>query len=81
MKRRFRKLRKPAARKAYDNGETVILVGDNVNEFHILDGWHLGCRIAKNEFDNGSFDAHVAQFEFYLERELGRRAAYYQELA
>ena len=78
------KMNKTEARKRYNNGQEIILAGDNVNTFHILGGWALGCRISKEVGPQhlpgeSDFDARVRNFEWYLERELGRRAAYYQE--
>lgn len=81
---KYTKLRKNEARKRYNAGETVLIVGDNVNSFHFEDGWHLAIPINKDDYpptqrenDDTTFDYRVNQFEHYLARELGRRAAYY----
>ena len=74
----LQKLNKVKARKAYNAGQKIILAGDNVNDYHILNGWCLGIEISKEASADAAFDEHVAQFEYYLERELGRRAAYYK---
>lgn len=82
----LRKINKRIARRMFDENKPFVIVGDNVNEFHILSGWHLGCTIdpsrykehSDNVWSTGSaFDDMVADFEFYLERELGRRSAFY----
>jgi len=72
------KLNKTQARRRYNAGEEIILVGDNVNTWHILNGWRLGCEISQERSAGADFDSHVSQFEYYLEREIGKRAAYYQ---
>ncbi len=75
------KIRKDKARKLFAENKRLIIVGDNVNEFNILGGWHCGCEIDPQGYASPewTFDNMVANFEFYLERELGRRAAYYVE--
>lgn len=88
MNRVFKKFNKTEARKRYHAGEEIIIVGDNVNQFHILDGWALGLRISNQDdkesrdmgLDMPTFDQRVDNFEDYMERELGRRCAYYQEV-
>lgn len=52
---------------------TGFIVGNNVNTFHFFDGWHLAHRISsRNEKD---MNDTINGFEWYLESELGNRAA------
>ncbi len=77
----YAKINKVQARKLYDSNETVLVVGDNVNSFHFENGWHLTYIVTKTDIDKRedgwTFDKLVRNFEWYLDRELGRRAAYY----
>jgi hypothetical protein len=77
--RRYTRISKTKARKLYEAGYSVVIVGDNVNTFHFFDGWYLAHRIASTDGREMTFDAQVINFEFYLERELGRRSAFYLE--
>lgn len=73
------KIRKDKARKLYNEGKEIVIVGDNVNRYHFFSGLYLARRIQKDseKISNRLFDDVINSFEFYLERELGRRAAYY----
>lgn len=70
-----------SARAAYEAGEDVLIVGNNVATFHFFGGWRLahwfhGRNQPKVE-RGAEFDRYRNSFEAYLERELGRRAAFF----
>jgi hypothetical protein len=48
------------------------------NYRRIFGGWQLASRVSKEESQT-KFDALVNSFEFYLEPELGRRAAFFTD--
>ncbi len=50
-----------------------FIVGNNVNPFHFFGGWHLACPLTGKTADEMA--GSLSQFEFYLDRELGNRAA------
>lgn len=62
-------------RRMLDEGQTFdgFLVGNNVNSFHFFGGWHLAFRIEVQS--RAEFDRSLNAFLFYLEPELGNRAA------
>ncbi len=68
---------KPTAKECYLQGIDVIIAGDNVNHYHILDGWHLGLRVNRSDDDDATFEQRLNNFLFYLEPELGRYAVFY----
>lgn len=78
---KYKRINKTVARKLYNEGKTIIIVGDNVNDYHFFDGWHLASQMNKGDVEYSpsvsEFDARVNNFEFYLEPELGRRAAFF----
>ncbi len=54
---------------------TGFIVGNRVNRFHFFEGWHLAHRIEdSNEQDTWD---RINSFEFYLDKELGDKAAIY----
>lgn len=66
------------ARKLWGTGEFVIvMVGSNVNPYHVFDGWTLGATFGTVRQSEESFDTVHSQFLFYLDRELGRYARFY----
>lgn len=60
----------------YDEGYAVTMCGNNVNSFHVFDGWHLGCTFQKEE-RNVSFETLLASFMSYLEGGLGTYPVFY----
>lgn len=75
---KYKRIDKREARKRFNRGEVIIVVGDNVNDYHFFSGWHLAQRIEKTE-DRNDFDSWINNFEFYLEPELGKRAAFFTD--
>lgn len=75
------RLNKRIARQMFENNEPFYIAGDNVNEYHIKQGWVLGLPIKPEEYkrDGCTFNQFVSNFEIYLERELGRRAAFWSD--
>lgn len=55
-------------------GYEIIIVGNRVNIFHFFGGWRLAHIIKLDTLKDYSFDSYVKNFEFYLERELGKAA-------
>lgn len=82
-KHMFLKVRKQEARKRYNDGQEVLIAGDNINEFHLLEGWHLACRISIwQDVYSADFDWRIERFEaLNTGNGLGKRAAYYVEVA
>ncbi len=73
-------INRPSAKRAFEAGLEVTVAGNNVNSFHIFNGWHLGCTIdkARHEGEYGNdFDSIVANFMSYLDRELGTYPVFY----
>jgi hypothetical protein len=79
---------KPLARKLYELGYNVTLAGNNINSYHIFEGWHLGYTIniasAPSSYDPytkettlDDFSYIVQSFLSYLDRELGYYCVYY----
>jgi len=76
----YKAVTKPLAKALFEQGVDVTLAGNNVNSFHIFDGWHLGCTMNLQRMADGymtSFDAMVDNFLWHLDRELGTYAVYY----
>ena len=63
------------AEQLFNEGKKVTLCGNNVNNFHVFDGWRLGCTIVKE--NDATFTEHVKQFMQYMEKELGRYPVFY----
>lgn len=82
MATKLRKINKRKTRELFAQNKPFIIVGDNVNEYHIISGWHCGLRIDPKHYvpSEWTFEDMVNNFQFYLERELGRRAAFYIEV-
>ena len=79
---------KPLARKLYEEGKAITLAGNNVNSFHIFNGWNLGCTVKKEQVDRHCAQGHtdepsymfeslVNNFLFYLDNELGKYPVFY----
>lgn len=64
-------------RSMFKKGEKFkgFIVGNKVNSFHFFGGWHLASSFEAATLDE--FVEHKNAFEFYLEPELGNRAAIY----
>ncbi len=67
-------------RKLYASGQAFkgFIVGNKVAAFHFFGGWHLACTLsdeATATFE--SFETVLNSFHFYLDPELGTRAAFY----
>jgi hypothetical protein len=60
-----------------NSGQSVrgFMVGNNVNTFHFFGGWHLAHTFEESNL--ADFQSRCNSFHFYLELELGRRAAFY----
>ena len=67
---------KPLAELIYNAGKLVTLCGNNVNVFHVFDGWHLSCTIIK-DMHVQCFNNSVNSFLSYLDKELGSYVVFY----
>lgn len=56
-----------------------FIVGNKVNTFHFFEGWHLAARFEATNAQE--FNEHLNSFLFYLNAELGNRAAIYLKKA
>lgn len=81
---KLKKINKTQAKKLWDQGKPIIFVGNKVNSYHFFGGWHLAFETSKTEclLKSGyepecEFQSRVNNFEYYLEPELGSRAAFY----
>ena len=72
----YQAIDRPSAKMAYEAGLPVTVAGNNVNSYHVFNGWHLGCTIADCD-DRQTFDSILANFMFYLEPEIGRYPVFY----
>ena len=52
-----------------------FIVGNKVNSFHFFGGWHLASEVRADTLEE--FIKYKNAFEYYLEPELGNRAAIY----
>lgn len=74
---------KPYAASLYEQGIAVTMCTNNVNAYHIFQGWHLGYTIDKKiDTDNGygdySFNDFVGSYLSYnANGELGNYAVFY----
>jgi hypothetical protein len=71
------KINKTKAKKLYEMGIPIILVGNKVHPFHFFGGWHLAYETKPNQYLEESFEALHNEFYFYLDPELGNRVAFY----
>jgi hypothetical protein len=65
------------ARCMYDTGYDVTLCGNNVNAYHVFQGWGLGCTVNYALYNHYDFGSVVNNFMFYLEKELGSYPVFY----
>ena len=67
----------------YNEHIPVTIAGNNVNSFHIFNGWTLGCTMVKNFIvqygEENTFSRLVKGFMQYTERELGTYPVFYVE--
>jgi hypothetical protein len=68
---------KNLARELYEKGIEITIAGNNVNAYHIFDGWHLGCTPSKEAMQETAFTAYLNAFMFSLEPELGTYPVFY----
>ena len=74
---------KPYAASLYEQGIAVTMCTNNVNAYHIFQGWHLGYTIDKESDKQGgysdySFDDLVKSYLSYgVNGELGHYAVFY----
>ncbi len=72
---------KPLARELYLAQKDVTFCGNNVNSFHVFEGWQLGSTYCLSSYGpNSSFEDLVKNFLFYLEPELGRYVVFYTKM-
>ncbi len=64
-------------RKLFEGGQTFdgFIVGNKVASFHFFHGWHLACAFQSGTWRD--FETSIDAFTFYLDAELGNRAAIY----
>ena len=68
---------KPLARLLYSQGYAVTMCGNNVNCYHIFDGWRLGCTINNDKDKDYTFDEIVGNYVSYNTNELLRYPVFY----
>ena len=73
----YQAITKPLARQYFDAGVPVTLAGNNVNNCHIFDGWHLGATVQRMRGERQTFDDICRNMLSYLEPELGYYLVYY----
>ena len=78
----YKAITKPLAESMYNAGYPVTLCGNNVNSYHVFQGWYLGHTIQRSDIEERSYLVYsfadlLNNFMFYLERELGYYAVYY----
>ena len=61
----------------YNESYPVTVCANNVNSFHVFDGWGLGCTFQNEKHDNNRFNVLLNSFMFYLEKELGTYPVFY----
>jgi hypothetical protein len=72
------KITKPSARALWDKGISLVLVGNQVNDYHFFSNFCLAMRVDTRACKaNQTFDSIVNQFAFYMDRELGRAVAFF----
>lgn len=73
------KVTKPSAKQLWDFDIPIVLIGNNVNAHHFFDGWSLAYRVepSKLKGEDWTFDRLVGDFNFYMDRELGRAVAFF----
>lgn len=64
-------------KRLFTDGQTFsgFIVGNKVASYHFFNGWGLACRIQSNTL--ADFTTSLNSFHFYLDSELGTRAAIY----
>lgn len=73
---------KVLAQALYEGGYSVTFCGNNVNLYHVFNGWYLGHTMNKKEIEEKcaleyTWQNHINSFMFYLESELGRYIVFY----
>lgn len=73
---------KQLAELLYNQDVTVTMCGNNVNSYHVFEGWCLGYTFNKRGITERSayewtFTRIVNNFMFYLEKELGTYPVFY----
>jgi len=79
---------KPMAKALYEQGITVTLCGNNVNNYHVFGGWHLGHTINRKEIDTQyagfpdlaalyTWEHRCSDMLSYLDKELGTYLVYF----
>lgn len=68
-----------SAKRLVESGVPVLIVGNRVAPWHFFGGWRLAHTIDPKRLaeEDVSFDSYVRNFEFYLDPELGDRAAFF----
>lgn len=66
---------RPSAKLAYEEGYVVTICGNNVNRYHVFDGWHLGYSFSR--LSEADWEATVSSFMSHLDKELGRYPVFY----
>jgi len=70
----------------YNRGYPITVCGNNVNHMHVFDGWRLGYTFSNNHLnratwealnDINDFETRLANYQFYLEPELGTYVVFY----
>lgn len=70
---KLERINKNTVKAALRRGQSldVILCGDNVNAYHVIGGWCIGCPITVSSIEE--LDRAIASYAMYMDRELGRR--------
>lgn len=70
------KVTEDSARRVWDAGFPVIMVGSNVNSFHFFGGWRLAY-VPSEDALKEPFDRIANSFGAYREPELGQRTSFF----
>jgi hypothetical protein len=73
----LKKINKIQAKKLYNQGYKIILVGNRVSPHHFFSGWKLAFETKTDQVLDQSFESLCNNFYFYLEPELGSGIAFY----
>lgn len=66
-------VRRPDAKALFDAGQEVVVAGNNVNSYHVFNGWVLSFVLRAGQ----PFETQIDSFMFYLEPELGKYPVFY----
>jgi hypothetical protein len=65
------------AKRLFDQQIEFTIAGNNINSFHIFNGWYLGYTPSLEAMTEQTFDALLNNWIFYLDPELGSYPVFY----